>query len=70
MNPGWKSGQPFDATSELASPPPAGLPHRTSAFWPFTAWPGKPAGDSLLVHSAIPGTMFTHALLLSQLPKR
>lgn len=69
VDPGWKLGEPFDATSERAATPPPGLPHRTNAFLPTAAWPTTPT-SGLEMHSMIPGTMFTHALRLSQFPVR
>jgi hypothetical protein len=62
---------PYDDTSERLPPGKVlkGLLHRTAAFLPSAAWPNPPKVDaSLEIHSYIPATMLTHALLSSAFP--
>jgi hypothetical protein len=72
----WSPGQPYDATSERASadtvaPKPnlGELGHVTNAYLPTVAWPNPPTNWAQ-IHAMIPGTVFTHALRLSQFPVR
>jgi hypothetical protein len=64
---------PYDDTSERlpSGTTLQGLLHRTAAFLPLAAWPNPPTGPGSPfndIHSFIPSTMLTHALLLSQFP--
>jgi hypothetical protein len=62
--------KPYDLTAEQLSAPAGGLPHRTAAFLPAAAWPEPPVDNVFnSIHSMIPATMVTHALLLSAFPK-
>jgi hypothetical protein len=64
--------KPYDDTSERlpAQTTLKGLQHRTAAFLPSAAWPHPPPSDPFNdIHSFIPSTMLTHALLLSAFPK-
>ena len=72
----WSPGQPYDATSERASvaaPEPkhnlGEVGHVTNAHLPAVAWPNPPTNWAQ-IHAMIPGTVFTHALRLSQFPVR
>jgi len=63
---------PYDDTSEQlpAGKTLHGLQHRTAAFLPVAAWPRPPKSNVFnVLHSLIPSTMLTHALLLSEFPE-
>src|SRR5882672_7533380 len=62
----------YDDTSEQlpAGKTLHGLQHRTAAFLPVAAWPRPPKSNVFnVLHSLIPSTMLTHALLLSEFPE-